>query len=635
MKLKVENPPLEWQGFKGLNIQPDVLLRPYDSFQVLQNVDMFIPGSLRKIVGPLKLGGPYGAPIVEMLTYRQLPSTPLIDIGVGTDGNLYDLIQNVRLASLGVLPGQPFVCLFPGTGLPTNSAISYLLALCANAQPLKFDGVSVTQIGCSSPLTALSLSYLQSAYVANAYFMQVGIQYAWTYFNPQTLHESSPSPVENSSIITPTTNTPALATPYITQVELQIPTIPPAIGSGYTRIRVYRTRDGGATFFLLPMVYDVNGNDLSDSNDSVLIQGNTTTVYDGLAAKNIAPTDDSLLVNPPQGAPTIGANNPPPFGAVWGAVYQSRMWYLAPDLKTLWFSNIGDFQSVGIYNYFSFATQILDQLTAMIALSDRLIINGQNSSWQITGTDFTSFVLVPIDMRRGAVGRRAAVTDGDNIYVLTRQSLARMAFAKQGPPFIGDQIKPLTDSIQKASYQSIINADIDTTRSILFFAVKINGAKYCDQVILADLGKESPFSVITGLPTEIITVRELEFADGSTDIVFSGADGNVYRFYDNTGGDGSLVASIMSQQLPQDDSYDLWKTWQHFVPIGTDLSNWVISFSVDGGNTFTAPRPLFTKTPIGLSGKQIIWLLMHYVNNGKAALLSRAKLKSELKMGAQ
>src|SRR5208282_3295965 len=521
MKLKVDNPPLEWQGFKGLNIQPDVLMRPFDSMAVLQNMDMFVPGSLRKIIGPLKLAGPFPAPIVEMIAWRQQSSTPFYDIGIGSDGGIYDLIAGAKLASIGANPGQPFVCVFPGTGLPTNEAINYLLSTVPNAPPVKYDGVTVTQIGCSPPLTALTLAFQQSNSNVNTYLMQVGIQYSWTYFNPQTLHESSPSPVENSSIITTTVNTPALATPYITQVQLTIPTIPPPIGSGYTRIRVYRTRDGGATFFLPPVLYDAGGNNLSDSNDSILIQGNQTVVYDGYAAGGIGLTDDNLLVNPPQGAPAIGANNPPPVGAVWGAVYQSRLWLVDPSLNTLWFSNIGDFQSFGIYNYFRFPNTILDEITALIALSDRLIVNGKNTARQITGTNFTSFVEVPVDMRRGAVGRRAAVTDGDKIYVLTYQSLARLAFAEAGPPFIGDQIKPLTDSIQKNSFQTGINADIDTNRSILYFAVRLNaGSQYNDTIILADLGRESPFSTVVGLPTQAITIRELEFADGSTDIVF-------------------------------------------------------------------------------------------------------------------
>lgn len=568
--------------------------------------------------------------IVEMAAYKQTPTTPFVDIGVGLDGSLYDIIAGTFLASLGGSPGQPFVVTFPGTAF-SGAAIQYLISTLLNAPPVKYDGVNVTQIGCSPAPNPVVVTPTFVAAAANAYLMQVGVQYLWTYFNSATLHESSPSPVTNTSIITQENNTPPPNKPYTSQVKLVIATPNPPIGSGYNRIRVYRTRDGGATFFLIPTLYSVSGMAISDANNSVARSTPNTTVFDGFATNHIGPTDDALLVNPPGGAPAIGANNPPPV-AVWGAVYQSRLWLVKADLKTIVFSNLGDFQSFGVNNFFNFAKDILDEITAVIALSDRLIIAGKNTARQITGVNFSTFTLVPVDMRRGILGRRAAVNDGDKIYALSSESLARMGFAEGGPPFIGDHIKPLTDSIQKSSYQTIIDMDIDAPRAILYFAVKINGVNYNDQIILADLSREVPFTTVAGLPTELITLRSLEFADGSTDLVFSGADGFVYRLYDNQGGNGSLVAIAQTQELPLVDT-DFWKVFQSLHTIIQDLSNWTIAYSVDQGQTFTAESPLFFKRPIGLQGQTIIIRLTHAVNNGKAVLWSRAKLRYETKMG--
>lgn len=570
--------------------------------------------------------------IVEMAAYKQTPTTPFVDIAVGADGSLYDLITAAFLASLGGLPGQPFVCTFPGTAF-TGAAILYLLSTLVGQPPVKYDGLNVTPIGVSPPIGAVAVTGSFSASNSSAYLMQVGIQYLWTYFNSDTLHESSPSPVTDASIITPTVNQPPPSQPYITQVKLVIPTPDPAIGVGYNRIRVYRTRDGGATFFLLPKLYNITGMELVDANGSVARQTPNTTVYDGLASVPNRPNPDAVLVNPPGGAPAIDDNNPPPV-AVWGAVYQSRYWLVKADLKTLVFSKIGDFQSFPVDNFFNFANDILDEITAIVALSDRMIVNGKNTARQITGTDFTTFTLVPIDDRLGSLGRRSATKAGDKIYILTAESLARLSFAAGGPPFIGDHIKPLTDTILPASFQSIINMDISAKKGILYFAVQINGLVHCDQIILADLSRDSPFSIIKGLPTEVITVRDLEFTDGSTDLVFSGADGFTYRLYDNSGGNGSLVAVAETQQLPLVD-IDFWKVFQHIYSVGTDLVDWTAAFSMDGGQTFTSERPVFTKLPIGLDGKEIVVRFTHNVNNGIAALISRAKLKYEVKMGAQ
>ena len=97
--------------------------------------------------------------IVEMAAYKQTPTTPFVDIGVGADGSLYDLITTAFLASLGGLPGQPFVCTFPGTAF-TGAAILYLLSTLQGQPPVKYDGVNVTPIGvtycrCSSHTTVL------------------------------------------------------------------------------------------------------------------------------------------------------------------------------------------------------------------------------------------------------------------------------------------------------------------------------------------------------------------------------------------------------------------------------------------------------------------------------------------------
>lgn len=623
--VRQDNPAtLEMLEFLGLELQPDVMNRPPNSWRRLENCDLFIPGSIRKVVGPQLAFGPFPSVILEMLSYRR-DNSGIKLVGVGTDGHLYNLTTLADLGLAGVVD-QPFMCVFPGTAAGGDS-ILYLIVTLNGAAPRKFDGTNFTAIGVSAPAASATITPTFSAANSNAYLMQVGIQYGWTYFNPDTLHESSISPVLSTAICTPTTNAPPAATPYITQVKIDIPTPDPTIGDGYTRIRVYRTRDGGATFYLPPALYNAAGVNQSDSEGSVARVVGTTTIYDGVAASNIQPTPDQLLVNPPQGAPAIGENDPPP-NAVWGAVYQNRLWLVDKDLITLRFSQLGDFQSFGINDFFKFAKDSsVDTITSLAALSDRLIVNGRNSARQITGTDFSDFVEVPIDMRRGCVGRRASVNDGDVVYQLTAQSLARLAFAQSGPPFVGDKVKPLTDTIVKASYLTIINAEIDTQQSILLLAMKINGVTYNDQILACDLSRESPFSVIKGLPTEVVTIKELETEDQTKTLYFSGADKNIYKLY---GGQGTLTAVAETQQLPLTD-LDIWKLFKNVSAYGTDFGNWQVAYSVDG-RPFTPLRELSIRTPCGMAGSVIVFQFIHNVNNGIAALLSRFMCRYELKM---
>lgn len=633
MKLaKQTTPSVVFDEFGGLEIQPDVLSRPFNSWRRIENCDLFVPGSIRKVVGPQLFSGPFPRGIIEMFNYRRSAAEPVLMLGIGLDGNLYDLVTQANLASLGVV-SQPWVGLFPGT-TTAGLAIQYLIStIGGNGLPVKWEPVlGVTPIGVSPPVNGITVTTTVSATNSNAYLMQVGIQYLWTYFNPITLHESSPSPVPMTAIITPTVNTPAPATPYLTQVALAIPTVAPTQGSGYTRIRVYRTQDGGATFFLLPAAYNSSGVDLSDANLSVLIQGATTTVYDGVAASNIAPAPDQLMVNPPSGAPAPGANDPPP-AAIWGAIYQNRLWLLAPDGVTLWFSNLGDFQSFDIDNFFSMSQYLFDYVTAIVPLSDRLVVFGKNNARQITGTDFSDFVEVPIDARRGCLGYRAAINDGDVVYALSSQALVRLAFAESGPPFVGDRIKPLTDTIQPGSWLSIVNMEIDTKRSQLLFAVKINGLFFNDQIIVIDLSRPSPFTVLKTFVNEIVTLRELEDANGNKEIYYSCADKNVYYLH-SQGGPGQTLAAVLETQLLPLTDWNVAKVFKSLEMFGSDMTNWSVAISTDGVNFGPSRKfqPGGFRLPLGQGAKQIVLQFTHMVDNGAAALISRMKVNYEEKM---
>lgn len=634
------DPAITVDSFGGLDLQPDVLSRPPNSWAIAQNVDLFVPGSMRKVVGPQTAFTGFPVPIWKMFNYRRDSGALLTMMGVGTNGHLYDLSTSNDIVTLGTLVNPPWVGQFQGN--EGGSVVTYLVALIQGGTPVKYENTTgVTAVGVSEPASGITITPTNSATNSNAYFMQVGIQYLWTYWNPTTLHESSPSPVTNAAIMSPTVNTPSAATPYTTQIALSIPTAAPSVGDGYTRIRVYRTRDGGATFFLLPTLYNSGGSNLLDANFSALITGNPMTVYDGVAAHSLAPAPDQLMVNPPGGAPAVGANNPPPI-AIWGANYQNRLWLLDANGLRLWFSNLGDFQSFGVFNFMDFSKDIYDSIKTMLPLSDRMIVFGRNSTRQITGTDFSDFVEVPVDMRRGIIGRNSAVNDGDNIYAFTQQSLTRLSFAQAGPPFVGDRIKPYTDTINSQLY-SVIRTEIDTARGQMLAALPINSSTYNDQILVTDLSKESPFTILTGFSSEILDVAELEKeGGGSKDLYISLADTSVYLLH---GTSGSLSALLQTQALPLED-YDIWRVFKWFSMFGSDLKNWHVSWSIGlpdpttGDMTFTTfSTPIAIgallgnrSLPVGAGGRQIVFRFTHNTNNGVGALISRYTIPYEDKV---
>ena len=92
-----EVPILELRGLKGLDLKADVALRDPASFQQLENFDLFINGTIRKVLPPgqygtLALGG--GEFILNFVEYRQTNTDTITGnqiVGISNLGKLYDL----------------------------------------------------------------------------------------------------------------------------------------------------------------------------------------------------------------------------------------------------------------------------------------------------------------------------------------------------------------------------------------------------------------------------------------------------------------------------------------------------------------------------------------------------------------
>ena len=52
----IQTPVIELTGFKGLSPKPDVANRPPQSWRRLDNFNLYVPGSIRKIQSALSLG---------------------------------------------------------------------------------------------------------------------------------------------------------------------------------------------------------------------------------------------------------------------------------------------------------------------------------------------------------------------------------------------------------------------------------------------------------------------------------------------------------------------------------------------------------------------------------------------------
>lgn len=123
-----EVPSLVLQQFKGLSLKLDFTNRDKSSFQQLDNFDLYIPGSIRKILPATLYGGPYGANLLNASEYLAQANNPAGGIrriiGVGADGKLYDTttaaLYSDTSALLGVPVTIPTILQYPGFFLPYN-----------------------------------------------------------------------------------------------------------------------------------------------------------------------------------------------------------------------------------------------------------------------------------------------------------------------------------------------------------------------------------------------------------------------------------------------------------------------------------------------------------------------------------
>jgi hypothetical protein len=122
----------------------------------------------------------------------------------------------------------------------------------------------------------------------NGYAPSAGRAYLWALYNPNTLQESAPSPFTSQVRITETDNSnlnvtingsillplpPTAKATIYTSYQSYYVAIPAstAVASGYTCIRVYATKDGGTVFWLVPTLFDDQGNQISNGDGSIPI----------------------------------------------------------------------------------------------------------------------------------------------------------------------------------------------------------------------------------------------------------------------------------------------------------------------------------------------------------------------------
>src|SRR6185369_9540136 len=307
--------------FQGIDIERGVLERPISSFRLLQNFDLIKPGVIRKVQGSIKLQQISTNPVVGLRDYQQVPTGPLSLVAVDSFGGMFftPILDN-PWTSVGalytppsVMETAPFMVSLPFDDATLGKKQYIVVTIGLKGQPKKWDGTigGITDLGILNPGDTFTVLYQHSAAIPQLHYTNTltsvvqllysspdplqgisivtGRQYRASWYNPTTKHDSSLFPLSLAPYSleisdTPQSPTKPLGTLIAEQVAQNVMAVPifldnlptrsdilkvTAPQEGYTKLRIWATRDGGGQFFLVPRLYDINGKAVTDDDGAI------------------------------------------------------------------------------------------------------------------------------------------------------------------------------------------------------------------------------------------------------------------------------------------------------------------------------------------------------------------------------
>ena len=297
----------------------------------------------------------------------------------------------------------------------------------------------------------------------------------------------------------------------VDSTSIALTRIPVSSDSQVTARRIYRTVANGSVYLFLDQILD----------------NNSTTYTDTVA-------DGSLGNETPPAAGDFSDDNsiPPQAGIV--KVWKKTV-FMAGDPQnpyTLYYSEDNEPESFPLFNAFDMDGKI----TAMYESYSGLVVETENGKWQVIG-DNPDFSLDKIVAGMGCVGRRAAGTARLIGYAVDRDGMRLFDLAETKK--ISEPIRDKYDALNKANIELIHTQHFKSKNMILQFNPDASGNytsiyAYQYPIDQVETGYWSEIVTPSGANLNFLDAVEIEDADGDFQILASGADGMIYRLFNNS-----------------------------------------------------------------------------------------------------
>jgi len=654
-------------GFEGIDNSTSDIGRPVNTWEQLENFDLYLPGAIRKTKGLVQYPDEdtfFSSPFVAIFNYRRTPADDSKIIGLAQDGSIYDIENNLLLDTFGVtLPFEAWYAIQQATvvsGGP-EKLVNWIIVNDVDGYMWAWDGESVIErVGHGISNTGhgwlgLMLGVNYVAYTNDEQRGQgivVHRKYAITFYNPITKHETSPttdSDYRSQDLTKRWTNTIGPNSipqqpnyPFVGWVMCLLHIWP--VGN-YTHFKLYATRDGGSELYLCTNVAAHSPAENKwygpDADGAMPIFDAPFNVMDGVSRPEDANTDEyfvSSVYNVASGEPTdvtlvgfddptdpatgniaesfmtpdsllvtpapyYGANDPPPL-ARWGTSYRGRLWIVDKDIRAkLNFSKPGEFWSWPSDNYIVVDSDSYDDIVSLKAQADQLLILKDRSAVRLVGVDFSDFTILPIQQASGIVAKRGVLETPTGLITFSQPGLS--LWSGDSISVIGREIIDITSAIYGLQLQYICTAYFSSQQAALIAYIDQSEAK--SKIIMIQLGREHPFSIYNPFETfwSVNTMAEVEDRANNKIILASCFTlCNTGAVYRLFAEDTDTAAVAETQWLPIDKLPNR-KLFKYLRVEGT-IDDWVLEYKTDKFDWQpVVPYTLLYKNPLGVIGNRI------------------------------
>lgn len=255
--------------------------------------------------------------------------------------------------------------------------------------------------------------------------------------------------------------------------------------TNYPYVNMYRTTDGGGTFFLLEQIANAGPGTYTYTDDSLGTGASGTTYNDPLPDANLTDPATTLVSNspPPRVVPPGVTGTSTPSTSIFSIeTYASRIWYgisnyLFYSSRDELIAGVGEesFVSGDFGNFFVFSHPIL----GIRATSDSLYIITDKDVSRLTGTNKDTFNVVRISTIGGAAYKSTCTSYRDNVAFITQQNQLAL--------ISGDTVKIVSDEIpRQLELYAIDNVQYYRDRSYEFLII---GQNQKDESVSDSVGK--------------------------------------------------------------------------------------------------------------------------------------------------